>query len=341
MNELFFPLIGAMVVFLIAVPLFTLAALAMLALLPAAKDELVAHVSPLRFALIVGPTLGPVIWLVSAAVHQSEEGVPLAACVLDHLGGDVCRDVVMFGLILLSVVGLGAIRRMRGHRAPPRASRDHGAEAAALRVQRACEASPTLVAWASRIRVVSRGLAPACTRGMLRPRIQIEAELVERLNEEELAATLLHEVEHALARDPLRFFVAQVALSVNPFGALLSSELSRYHFAREALCDRRAVQRGAEPLALARSIVSVAAPGPAPMLTAALGGHGIGGVRVRVQLLLGYAAQRPGPAERNTRIGVATTLVTALAALPHFTGTAPLDVLHHSVERAVLILGLG
>ncbi|WP_428267338.1 hypothetical protein [Haliangium sp.] len=337
MNELLFPVVGVMVVFLLAVPALTLVARAVTASLPARGDGVAAQLRSWRFALIVGPTLAPVIWLVSAAVHQSEEGAPLA-CIVEHLGGDLCRDVAVFGLLVFSILGVGALRRLRWRGRP---GPGVAGAAAIERVARVCAANPTLTRAATRIRVVRRGLAPACTRGLLRPRVEIDEALLERLDDDELAATLLHELEHAHALDPLRFFVAQVALSVNPLGRLLGAELARYHFAREALCDRRAVQRGADPLALARTIVAVATPGPTPAGTAALGGHGIGGVRVRVQLLLGYAARRPEPAQRSLAAGVATSLLMLLAASPHVVGTGPLDSLHRTIERAALVLGVG
>ncbi|MBK8015210.1 MAG: M56 family metallopeptidase [Deltaproteobacteria bacterium] len=339
MNELIFPVVGAMIVFFVAVPLLTVMARAILVVLPAKKDGVAEHVSPLRFALLVAPTLGPVIWLVSAAAHQSEDGEPLAACIVDHLGSELCRDVVLFGLVLFSVLSLGVLRRVRGEGRSRPVSLPAG-HAASERVRSICEGHLTLARASSRIRVVEHGVAPACTRGLFRPRVEIEAALVSRLDDDELEAVLLHEVEHAQANDPLRFLVAQVALSINPAGRLLASELARYHFAREALCDRRAVQRGADPLALARSIVTAAGPKPAPAHVAAIGGHGIGGIRVRVQLLFGYASTWPGPARQHAPVGVVTSLVTLLAALPHVLGTGPLDMLHHSIERAAVLLGL-
>ena len=343
MNELFFPVIGDMLVFFVVVPLLTLAARSVVALLPVSGSRVAAQESPWRFLLVVGPTLGPLVWLISASIHQSEEGAPLAACVVDHLGGELCRDVVIFGLILFSILGYGVVRRARRDR---RATRDPvmvAADwtAATARVRDICQQNLTLAGFAARIRVVEQGLAPACTRGLFHPRVELDAALVMRLDDDELEATLLHEVEHAHARDPLRFFVAHVALTINPLGRILSSELARYHFAREALCDKRAVQRGADPLALARSIVSVAAPTGAPASVPALGGHGIGGIRLRVQLLFGYAARWPGPAQRRTPIGVVTTLITLVAVAPHLMGAGPLDVFHHSIERAALFFGLG
>jgi hypothetical protein len=171
--------------------------------------------------------------------------------------------------------------------------------------------------------------------------VELEAALIDRLSDDELEASLLHEAEHARSNDPLRYFIAQVALSINPLARLLKVELSRYQFLRETHCDRRAVQRGADPLALARSIVVAATPGgrcSTPL--AALGGQGIGGVRVRVQLLLGYPTHAPIRDSGPLPIRLLSVMVFVVAVLPHVSGTGPLDALHYGVERTALRLGL-
>ena len=61
MNELFFPVVGAMLVFFVVVPLLTLAARSAVALLPVSGNRVSAQESPWRFLLVVGPTLGPLI----------------------------------------------------------------------------------------------------------------------------------------------------------------------------------------------------------------------------------------------------------------------------------------
>jgi Zn-dependent protease with chaperone function len=339
MTELYFPVFGAMAVFLLAVPLLTLAARAAFAAMPGARNSIDAHGTPLRYALVIGPTLGPVLWLVSAAAHQSEEGAALTACLVDHFGDELCQDVVFFGLALAAILGAGAARRAKG----PPAPRSETAVSRAIteRVRRRCHSNHSLSPFARRIRVVASGRAPVCTRGLMRPVIEIEARVVRKLSDEELEAVLLHELEHARAGDPLRFFVAQVALTVNPLGRLLERELARYCFAREVSCDRRAVQHGADPLSLARSILAVACTRPAAAFGAGLTGHGVDGIKVRVQLLLGYAAQWPGPATPQQRLGLVASAAALLAVLPHFAGTGPLDVLHRGVESLALLAGLG
>lgn len=343
MIELFFPVVGTLLVFLVAVPVLTLVSCLALRLLPQTASSIDGHGNPVRYALTVAPVAVPVLWLISASVHQLEHDAPIAACVVDHLGTEICRDVVLFGFLLLGVLGWGVARRL-GLRRRTDAQQLTVFPASDWRMHRvrdACRKHAALSRYATRVHVVAQGRAPVCTRGLLRPWVEIEAAVLEQLTDEELAAVLLHEFEHARASDPLRFLVAQVSLSLNPLGHLLSAEYARYCFAREALCDRRAVQLGAEPLALARSIVAVAGNRPLPAFAAALCGDGMGGIRLRVQLLFDYATRWPGPARRQAPFGFLTTSAASLLLLPHFMGTGPLDLLHLGVESAALLLGLG
>ncbi|HWN66673.1 MAG TPA: M56 family metallopeptidase [Haliangium sp.] len=343
MIELFFPVVGTLLVFLVAVPALTLVSCVALRFLPQAASSIDGHGNPVRYALTVAPVAVPVLWLVSASVHQLENGAPIAACVVDHLGTEICRDVVLFGFLLLGVLGWGVARRLGLGRTADaqRVTMFRASDWRVRRVQDLCRTHAVLSRHATRVHVVAQGRAPVCTRGLLRPRMELEAAVVEQLTDEELAAVLLHELEHARAGDPLRSLIAQVSLSLNPLGHLLSAEYARYCFAREALCDRRAVQLGADPLALARSIVAVAGNRPRPALVAGLCGDGMSGIRLRVQLLFDYAARWPGPARRHAPFGLLTTATASLLLLPHFMGTGPLDLLHLGVESAALLLGLG
>ena len=341
MSEFFFPAVGAFSVFFVVIPGLSVLAKLLLWLLPSRRSSLDAHAGPLRLVLILGPVLGPVIWLTSASIHQSEAGAALAVCVVDHLDEKVCHDVVLFGLTLLLVLATSGLRRaFIGERRQFSEGSDIDQARGWARLEQICVCDPHLRQIAKRVRFVNQGCAPICTRGWFRPRIEIELQLLGRLDDDELKAALLHESEHARALDPLRFFVAQVTLSVNPARVLVGGELARYHFAREALCDRWAVQRGADPLALARSIVAVGmARGNGAV--AALGGVGAQGIALRVQLLINYAEKKPEPTRTTAPLCTGTPLVSLLAAWPHVAGAGWFDIFHHSIERAALLLGLG
>ena len=337
MNELLFAVLGAVSVFFVAVPMLTLVARMV-------AERLEPGRQGGRLLLVTGPTLGPVLWFLSAAIHQSERSTPVSACSVDHLGGELCPDIVWFGALLLSVLSYAVLRRGGagaglGARVQPEQQADRAHIEA--RIETICARYQSLRAYRTRVRIVATGAAPACVRGLWWPRIELASALATKLDDDELAAALLHEVEHLRGRDPLRFFVAQVALSINPLAFLLADEFARYCLVREVACDKRAVQCGAHPLSLARSIVAAATPAPLMGAVAPLGGHGIGGVRLRVQLLLGYAACGAGAAPRATPVGLGTVLLILLALSPHIAGAGPLDQLHLMIEHTAVLLGVG
>ena len=344
MSEWLFPIGGALIAFLVAVPLLTSIARIVLTTMPAAVEGTSAHLDGWRFLLIVAPSLGTWTWLLSASIHQATADTDFTACLLDHFDGDLLRDEIFFGLLLCSILAASALRRLRpsNHDKRPR-TRKHlqGSAEAKARVLGVCRKSSSLIGAEKRVRIVQQGLAPACTRGLFRPFVEMEESLVAQLSDDELAAALLHEWEHVQGLDPLRFLGAQVALSINPLARWLEPELARYRFARELHCDRRAVQCGANPLALAQSIVLAAMPAPASDNAVALGGPGLASVRMRVQLLLGYATQSPEAMHAAAPPEPTFSLVMAMLLCPHVLGSGPLDVLHTSIERAALLFGWG
>lgn len=349
MSELVFPVAGALVVFLAAVPLATLAAKLVLMAWRRSAGGLVAQGMGGAYALVIAPTLAPALWALSAGLHQSEPGQALAACILETLHQDSCRDALLFTAVLALILGHGLARRLRRDRAPRpgtvqrlAATSRHGRRLAAV-----CGSHPDLARAARRIAVVAGAPEPVCTRGALRPMIEIDAGFMDRLDDEALTAALLHELEHARALDPLRYLLASVSLSLNPLAWLLRPELARWRLGREAACDRSAVHAGARPLALAAAIVSAAQPArpacPAGAV-AGLASAGCDAIKMRVQLLLGYARQ-PAPPPRRPRISVppGTAFCVALLVLlilPHATGTSLLDAVHQGVERVLLAPGM-
>ncbi|MAE71660.1 MAG: hypothetical protein CME06_14480 [Gemmatimonadetes bacterium] len=340
MTELIFPLFGATIVFSVVVPPLTVAARLLLAAAPDRKCCIDRHGSSLRYMLIVGPTIGPVLWLVSAAAHQSEEGAPLAVCIAPYFGVEFCRDVVLFALVLSAVPLAGVGYGISSFRGPNIHKPVSKSSAVVDRVRRVCARHPALAPIARRVCVVDRNFAPVCTSGVLHPVVEIAADVADQLSDEEIEAALLHELEHTRARDPLRLLVARLALSINPLGRILEAEFERYWFAREAICDRRAVQLGADPLSLASGIVAVARTGSARARAEALSGHGMDGIRVRIHLLLDSANRRPAPPRRFASVGFLTLVTPLLIVLPHVSGTGPLDVLHYGVESCASLVGI-
>lgn len=346
MNELVFPLAGALAVFLVAVPLATLVAKGLLVAQRRTAGGLPAHGTAAVYALVIAPTLGPALWAISAALHQSEPGEALAACLVDQLPGDSCRDALLFAGVLTLILGHGMVRRLRRDMAQaPRLQRLDANSAQGRRLAAVCARHAGLARFAGRIAAVRGAREPLCTRRALRPVIEVDAGIMERLDDDALAAALLHEAEHARGLDPLRYGIAAVSLSLNPLARLLRSELAHWRLAREAVCDHRAVRAGADPLALAEAIVTAARqpwaarthrPGAASA-AAALAGDGARAVELRVRLLMEHADHAGAPPASGMPSAATVVLgLLLLLAMPHATETTLLDALHQGVETAVL-----
>lgn len=112
----------------------------------------------------------------------------------------------------------------------------------------------------SRIRVVEALPNPAFTAGWFNPRVFLNAELVDLLTRDELAAVLAHEGAHAARRDPLRLsalrFLACTLFFLPALRRLAADAADESEIAADDAAARLATV-GA-PLALASAIVRIA-----------------------------------------------------------------------------------
>jgi beta-lactamase regulating signal transducer with metallopeptidase domain len=188
----------------------------------------------------------------------------------------------------------------------------------------------------SRARIVPVEGDELRTVGVFAARVELGVEAAARLDDASLAAALLHELAHVGGRDPLRIVLAAVCQAINPLSFLLAGELGRWRAGREVRCDEAAVERGADPLALAAALVALARPRAQACAAAAHLGHG-GGIallRLRVSLLLAH--RRVTRERRPSALVAAIALLLAMALLPHFVDAWPLVHLHHQAERFVV-----
>ncbi len=163
--------------------------------------------------------------------------------------------------------------------------------------------------------------------GLLRPRLYVTEGLVGAAGREHLAAVLAHERAHVLRRDPLRRYVAGLALAFHlPFVArwldrsiARAQEMAADDIAARVLDSRVRVARAL--VALSRSTIHL------PDGASAFSGSDI---RSRVEVLMDDRprSDRPTP----WMFGVATAVVIAGAA-------ASADLVHHGVEILLGLLG--
>ncbi len=276
------------------------------------------------WAWLALPAAAPLLWLLSAALHQLEPAHAPAACRVEHVA-DACIDVMLLvgGIAVLvafarrhGFVGVGPIRRMTGG-------------PLARRLAEVVAETPGLRRWP--IWLVDEATLPAVfTFGALRPVVAVRADFVESALAEDdierLRAALLHEAAHAAGRDVLRQGLLRAALWLNPARRWLAADADRWRDAREAACDRQAVALGADPLALAQSLVqAVGKPRPG---MATLCAHDGATLRLRITLLLDGI----GPARGGRGGLLALALLTLALVAPHVGGEGLLDHFHHAVE---------
>ncbi len=338
MTEGAFPVLGALFVAFVVLPLGALLAKAGLFWIEQSGPRRVLHALDLRLALLVGSSALPLAWFISAGVHQAEEGSGSSlACLFEHDVPSSCLEPALF-VLLLSGGALLALGRLLARAGSVPVAHSERARVLRRRLARLFRERPGLSHLGARVVITDSPLAIAA-RGYVRPYVVLGTAFAEQLSDDALASALAHEAEHLARRDPLRYLLLELALAVNPLGrTLLGPEAARWRAAREAHCDREAVLSGARPLALAEALVRAARP--QPIEAVALGAPRASVLALRVKMLLAYAERAP---ERCCRARARTTLlplvVLALVlVLPHQFGAGVLDRLHTGSERALAAL---
>lgn len=335
MSEAVFPVLGAAFVVLVLLPLSALVAKVALWLLERAPFAGPLQALNLRYLLLTGATFLPLAWLLSAGLHQLESGKSALACLLDHAGAAHCLEPAAFALALLllfNAAALPIVRRSRAARPLPAADE----QSTSARIERIIAAHSTLHALQNRFVVTAAPDFTLGTLGWTKPEVFVGADFAARLSDDMLASALGHELEHVRLLDPLRYFLLQLALAANPCGRfLLEPHAARWSAAHEARCDREAVLRGASPLPLADAIVRAARPFVREL--APLGARDGDMLRFRIELLLAFAERAPDACRHRGRspFPLAFALLASALVLPHQAGTAALDTLHTSTERAL------
>lgn len=311
---------AALVVFVL-LPASTMAARALLAF--RRKFSTTETKGDWAFLLIVLPSLAPVVWFVAETLHESEHYL------VGTSGAEAfCYDLVIASALLLGVFGAFFVRHaLAEHRRPGEI-----APIATERLRHLCRTNETLAPWSDHI-VGTHGASHECaTRGLLRPRIEIEASFLDQLDDAALAAVLLHEVEHLRRRDPLRNLIGHLCLSLNPAGVLLVPEWHRWRAERELRCDAAALAAQADPLSLAAAILMAARPRRTIVL-APLAGENHGLLKLRIQRLLEPVVELP----ESLLIGVVPPLFFAIElVLPHTLSSAPIQLVHNVALHPLL-----
>lgn len=332
MSEAIFPLLGTALVVLLVLPCSALLTRLLLTLLERHTSAGALHGLTPRYVLLVASSAVPLLWFLSAGLHQLESESAALGCLIDHQAAALCFEPGMFAVALGLTTLACALPALRVGRRYAE-DRSHSGRQLLLRLQHLARVYPELASLVGRLRVTSAAGFAIGTSGLLRPHVVVGRVFAAGLADQELAAALGHELQHVRALDPLRYLLLRVALAVNPLGrGLLESQAAAWHAAREAHCDREAVLAGAAPLSLAEALIAAARPGRSDLV--ALGARDASLLGLRVRMLLAYSENMPrrccqrGPSS----IPLAVALLLAALVLPHQTGTAALDALHRGAE---------
>lgn len=335
MTEAAFPVLGAAFVLMCLLPVCSLLAKGVLWQLEQGERGAALHGLDLRYVLLTGASVLPIVWFLSAGLHQVWSGGSALVCLLDHGASEECVETTFFFLALFCLTILLAWPAWREHVAPPTASPDV-TRALNERLDRIFKGHAALNHLCGRVRATSVPDFAIGTHGLLRPCVFVGTEFAARLSDEMLASALGHESEHVRSLDPLRYMVLRATQAVNPLGRrLLEPHVARWYAAREAHCDREAVIRGSSPLPLAQAILQAARPSPRELV--ALGARDAVLLTFRIRMLMAFSERLPtrccdsGPAA-----GPSVLLLLVLAVvLPGQIGSTALDALHAGSEHAV------
>ncbi len=337
MSEATFPIVGTAFVLVLVLPAAALVAKVLLMLLERRAAGGPLHGLAGRYMVLIGSSALPLLWLVSAGVHQIESGRRALACVIRHEHAALCLEPGYFALLLASIIAAVTLRSLRRVAGLRRASPDVTL-ALRQRLDQLTAREPTIAPLRARFVLLSTSDVTLGTAGLLRRRVYVALDYASRLTDEMLTSALTHERVHVESYDSLRYLLLEIALAVNPIGRLLlQADAARWVAAREAHCDREAVRLGASPLHLAEAIVRAARPSRVPV---GLGSADLDLLRLRVELLASYADEPPAACCRSGRAAVplGAFLLVLAALLPHRTSTRALDALHAGAEHAVTLL---
>ena len=326
MSELLFPLVTLACVVGLITPLLTLGLKGFFYIQRRYLKRWVSFGSNLNWTLIIAPSVLPVVWVGAASLSQALQPT---VCLIDS-PSEICFDDWFLSLSALLVLGLPTLQLWRTVRAQLPSVTERDSEKLKTLVD------SHLILKNFRVRACSNPQYPVFTIGFWQPTIWIDACFLIENDDDVVISALLHEVEHARSRDPLRFFIAQAFLSINPARRWMQPELTRWHQAREAACDLSAIHDGTPPLSLALAILCAVKHRCVGehhcIATSHLCESGLLSVRTRISLLNAYAdASSPPPCERGNFVSfsliIAATVVAALYCEPSL-----LNTLHHMIE---------
>lgn len=173
-------------------------------------------------------------------------------------------------------------------------------------------------------------LKTAFTLGLSRPRVYVSTGLAEELTPEELRAVILHEIHHAVNRDPLRLFVVSFIRDTFFFLPLGRYLVDSFRVQKELAADEGAVAVTRRPLDLATALVKIATMRrrPLPAGVPVVGKEGLVEKRIRELVEPNRAAEKV-PAGAAALTAAAVAVLVLAVSLPIYAETGEMDKCNH------------
>jgi Zn-dependent protease with chaperone function len=194
--------------------------------------------------------------VIAASLVAGLIGCCVIGVVLYRFGNDGLNAVDKAGtvpaLVLLGLFGAGAVlgsrtlrRQAAGTARLTRRVRRHTRTPLPARLTTIAAAYEL----AGRVDLIDTPEPCSFTYGLVRPRVAVSTGLLERVDDDELAAVLTHERYHVTNRDPAKVFLTRTLPRAFPYLPVLGALHERYLTSRELAADRRAIDRcGPRPL---------------------------------------------------------------------------------------------
>lgn len=210
-------------------------------------------------------------------------------------------------LVFLLITALGTLLALRALSRQARATRDLALLVSTRRLQPDDRLAQLAQQAGVRVHVIDSAEPYSFTYGLVTPKVVVSRALLDRVDDAELRAVLIHERYHVRNFDPLKVFVARAVPRAFFFLPALGHLLGRYLTDRELAADRSAMSSCGRP-ALAGALLKVVGGPSTTNITAAaaIGGPELLDVRIS-QLEDGHEptpAAIPRPALAVTAVGV-------------------------------------
>ena len=342
MNELLFPLGTILLLSGVIIPFLSLLTRIRIGYLQQNHPSFESlHSNRLLFWLLL-PTALPIVWIVFSIVHLGYSDVVHtsheAICLLNH--NQFWTDEA---ILLIIMIGISLIFSVRIYLEELRQSRVTLVHNPILESRIHKILQKRTIGSGSNVLLIKQATFAAQSVGIIQPKVLLSADWVEYIDDDMLEATLLHEFAHHHSGDLWTGACLKLGMLMNPSAKLLQPSTAIWLQSRELMADQKAVSYGANPLALAQSIVNAIRWQQDHTLLSnhdlrfCLSPSNTSLLKLRLLHLTGSATFTHSPSKSGSFLW--TLGLICILSLPHLLSIDLLDALHYGIEVGAQSMG--